>query len=258
MPDIVWNGADVPTTEISWDNLFRQSGASIVLSTGSNKEYLYDWDMSTRVSFAAGAVTITLTLSSASDCDHFWMMSHTLGSDGGTIAGEYWNGSSWSTMFSDAVPPDDKIYWLDFDNVNATKFRITVTSITACEIGHMFLGTPLVMQRGITHPFTPIGYGASSETMVYANHRGYPMGRSVRIAPQKTVMNIRGLRQEWVRDNLLDAIEHIKRFGAFGLRWSTMFPSEVCLAWLEEDIGDVRYNDPTTMSLSWKVSMVCQ
>ena len=257
MTTLVWSGSTAVLTRVSWDNIFRRTGAIVTVSAGDNKEYLYDWRVHRRFSPGAGDITITVVLLSAEAINHFWMLGHNLATDGSTIKGEYWDGSAWQTAFAAVGPSDNKMLWIDFASVVTSQFRVTILGSTAAEIGQIFVGNATNMERGISPGFTPPRRGYATDSTLYTNGGGYPIGRASRLSPFVTRMAIRDLSHEWVRDIFMPFYEHATVY-PWALQWSTLYPTETALCWTEETPEAPNYQTSIHMQLSWRINMIWQ
>lgn len=102
---------------------------------------------------------------------------HTLGSDGASVAVEYWNGSAWVTLASFA-PTDDAPIFVMLPRTVAQVWRIVITGSTAPIVGVVKFGLALQMPRRLAPGHTPIEFGRQIKMRSTYAETGNFLGRT--------------------------------------------------------------------------------
>lgn len=139
-----------------WDNIFLDGTvtASSEATNGEVENALGDstWDYWTPTGSTAN---INLSLSGSATVSALGIASHNLGTQNATISLDESEGTS-SQLFS-ISPTDDSPILVLFDSTTANDFTFYIDSAdSACSIGNIFLGDPLVIDNGILPGYTPL------------------------------------------------------------------------------------------------------
>lgn len=179
---------------------------------------------------------------------------HTLGSSSATIAFEYSvNGTDWTTVET-LAPANNSAIMIIFAEVQAQYWRIVVSGSTVPNIGSVYIGVTLDMERPIYGGHSPISLSRQTVVRPTESEKGQWLGRSVIRYGLQTSYAWKNLTAAWYRANF-DLFVREARFHPFFIAWRPAdFPLEVAYGWTSQDIQPINSGTRDLMSVSISVS----
>jgi hypothetical protein len=202
----------------------------------------------------ATATTVTYTVGVAFDFDSVGIAAHTFGSTGTEL--EIWystaaSGESFVKIY-DAIPQDDGAIFVQISSVvDARRIRLVIGDPdTTVEVGVVFAGAALQMQRPIYGGHRPITLSSNTQYANSISDSGQWLGRSITKRGYKTQGNWKYTEAEWVRLYLAPFIEGAK-LSPFFFAWNPLeYPLEVGYCWTDSDITPVNMGKRDLMEFS--------
>ena len=161
-PSVVVNSLSVPLTHarIGYDNFVP---AATVTATSAEAVWPVDSvqreNTFERWQPTSGNGSITIDNGTEKPADYIGIAAHTLGASSSTVTVEHSSdNSSWTTIET-VSPADSSAIMVIFAEVTDRYFRVSVAGSTAPQIGVIYLGVALAMQRAIYSGHTPITLG---------------------------------------------------------------------------------------------------
>jgi hypothetical protein len=184
----------------------------------------------------SGNGSITIDNGTAKSADYIGIAAHTLGSTGSTLTIEQSaNGSSW-TAIEVISPSSNQSLMLLFAEATARYFRVSVAGSTAPQIGVIYFGMALAMQRAIYSGHTPITLGRRTVKRPTKSQDGQFLGSSTIRNGLQTGFAWKHLKAQWYRDNF-DPFVKSARNKPFFIAWRpSKFPGEIGYCWSTNDI----------------------
>lgn len=200
--------------------------------------------------------TLDVDLGEAKDCDYMGIAAHNFATIGATVTAEYSTdgGSTWTTV-SEFSPGDNNPIMLIFDTITARYWRLVVDAPSGTlQMGVLYLGEALAMQRSIYGGVSPITLARRTEYNSNISDSGQWLGRTIVRKGSTASFEWRHLTADWYRENF-DPFVKAARTTAFFIAWyPSKYPGEVgyCMT-----TGDVR---PSNMGVSnlMSVSIQCE
>lgn len=187
---------DLSYARIGYNNVLTAAGSSDAEAAIIPNTY-------ERWTSASGTMQDTFQPSTSVKCNFIAIAAHNLGTKGSeivvatapTVAGTFTDRAS-------ATPSDNKPLFFLFDDVDDVEdVRVTVTGGTDREIGVVYAGEVLVMQRALYGGHTPINLSSMTEYRNAVSDSGQFLGRKVRRKGQMTSFSWQYLTPEWYREN---------------------------------------------------------
>jgi hypothetical protein len=226
-PRVGWHSLVTP------DNVFSdeaEAGHPVSL-LGNPATYLY-WKGET-----TSAQTVGVQLSTAATVNYVGLARHNLGSTGAQyIVEASGDGSSWTQLTEPRIPIDDRPLIHEFDDEFASWFRLSITpDADAPEIGVMYFGDILRLQRRIYVGHTPITYGRETTVSTGYSEEGQFLGRVVRRRMYKTSVSMQNITPDWYRSEMDPFFESATERPFFFAWRPSSYPNETGFAWLTRD-----------------------
>lgn len=179
---------------------------------------------------------------------------HTLGSSSATVVIEYSvNNTDWTTIET-LEPADNSAIMVIFPEVQAQYWRIVVSGSTIPNIGSVYIGEVLEMERPIYGGHSPINLSRQTVVRPTESEKGQWLGRSVIRYGLQTSFDWNNLTAAWYRANF-DPFVKEARFHPFFIAWRPAdFPKEVAYGWTSQDIQPSNSGTRDLMSVSISVS----
>lgn len=170
---------------------------------------------------------------SAALCDYCVIGAHTMGSNGNTLQIQYWNGSSWSGLIPSTAITSDMAIMAIFGQQTRQRWRISVSSGTAPEIGVIKFGRALQMPRPIFGGHAPLE--TARQTVLRSNYSesGEFLGRTKQRVQMATGFAWQHLSSAWVRANWRP-FQLAMETEPFFIAWRPQDYSEVALCQTDE------------------------
>jgi hypothetical protein len=223
---------------IGYENLFLDGTVTVTSeATGYPIDNALDWltyDYWRPTSTASQ--TVEVALGSAEACDYFGLAAHNFSESQPTIYFEYWDGAAWVECIGPAQQTTDAPVMGIFLEVTATKYRFRFLSSAAVpSIGVLTAGKAMQLQRGVQAAHTPITLGQEIQYLDNMSEGGQWLGRSIIATGVETVIDLKHLDADWVRDEF-DAFRVACRKQGFFWAWApTDHPTEVAYVWLMQE-----------------------
>ena len=223
---------------ILYDNLFDNAVTSLPLAQGiTNPNTFERWERS------GSDTTLTITQNTPQVIDSIAIGAHNLGTIGTTISiATSETGVSAFTTRATITPTDDKsIIVLLGSDVTAQRIRLTLGgTIVGVEIGVLYAGKALAMQRPIFGGHAPIHLNAETTYSNNASETGNWLGRTIVRNGYATSYKWQFLTDDWYRDNF-QPFAVLARKKPFFIAWRPdLYPNETAYCWLT---GDTKPNN---------------
>lgn len=196
--------------------------------------------------------TLTCTLSSAADADYLGIAGHNL--SGAVVGVEYsFDGSTWVEL-QQLSPADNSPIMLIFSTITALAWRLNILSATSTpQIGTIYIGEALAMQRQIYGGHSPITLSRQTETTPNRSEGGQWLGRSIVRKGVATTYEWKHLAALWYRQNF-DPFVKVARTRPFFIAWyPSKYPQEIGFVWTTQDIQPQNMGINNLMSVSLNV-----
>lgn len=203
---------------------------------------------------SAVPATWTCTLASAQDADYIGIAGHNLSTVGAVVAVEYsFDGSTWVEL-EQLSPADNSPIMLIFSTITALAWRLSIVSAdSAPQIGAIYIGEALVMQRQIYGGHSPVTLSRQTELSPNRSEGGQWLGRSIVRKGVATSYEWKNLTALWYRQNF-DAFVKVARTRPFFIAWyPSKYPQEVGFVWTTGDIQPQNMGIRDYMSVSMNV-----
>jgi len=177
---------------------------------------------------SAANIIWTYDHGSSEEVDYCAIAAHTLGTNGCSIAVQYWNGSTWVAITSATAVTSDEPLMVIFEPRTGTQFRFILTTGSAPEVGVVKFGSSMQMERPIYGGHAPIPM--ARQTILRSNYSetGEYLGRVKQRTYLATEYSWQNLTADWVRVN----------WPSFQLATEA---EPFWIAWRPETFGDVGF-----------------
>lgn len=172
--------------------------------------------------------------------DYIGIARHNFGSSQLTFNIQYSEsgGASWANVTSDRLVPTDDSILVYFDARNSGLFRIRIqkysSEIDAPIVGHVKLGTALVLQRRIYVGHRPATLSKKVKRQTYGSESGQYLGQVVTRSYYTSSIEQENNTPAFVRDNIVPFINHVN--GEVVVEDTA--PSTFFFAWRPSDYSD--------------------
>lgn len=199
------------------------------------------------------AATIVFDLGTAQDVDYCGIAAHNCGTKGNTITIAYSSNNSTWTNVDDTTPTDDSVILFLFTQRNYRYWRITISGGTAPDIGVIYLGTQLTMQRSTYGGHTPITLSKKTSVRPQKSEGGQWLGRSKIRQGAQTNLAFKNLTASWVRTYFEPFIDSAIDYPFFFAWRPTSYTDEVAYCWTAGDISVGNSGQADLMDTSFAV-----
>lgn len=188
------------------------------------------------------------------DVDYVAIAAHTIGSaDATVVIAHSQDGEDWTDAM--VIDPDsDNAIMALFEQVTARYWRIQISEVA--EIGVVYIGRALVMQRGIYGGHSPGTLSRQTEISPTRSVTGQFLGRSIVRQGFNTSYEWSNLTAGWYRQEFDPFVEAALR-RPFFIAWKPdRFPDEVLYAWCNDDIQPSNMGKRDLMQVGFAVEAV--
>lgn len=173
------------------------------------------------------------------DVDYCAIGAHDLGTQGATVAVEYFDGADWEEV-STATPTDDSALLLLFpEEDTASRWRIRITGTTMPRIGNIRFGSVTVLPRMSRFaPELPITEADSYVYNVNVSSEGEWLGRSVVAGGLQFEVNVANVPETFAAGEWAAFRTYCNEGGAtfFVAPKPAAYPADVAYAWPTETV----------------------
>ena len=151
-----------------------------------------------------------VTFSSTIAMDYCCIAAHTMGTNGNTLAIQYWNGSVWVDLITPTAITDDSDIFVIFPEMTQEEVRILISDGTAPEIGVVKFGSALQLERPLYGGHSPILFARRTVLKTNESETGEYLGVSKYRTYLESTFSWQNLSASWIRskwDILQRAIE---------------------------------------------------
>ena len=222
---------DLSYARIGYENLLTAAGSSDAEAALIPNTY-------ERWTSASGTMQDTFQPTTSVKVNFVAIAAHNLGTTGSeivietapTVAG------TW-TQRAGATPTTNRPLFFTFDDVDDVEdVRVTVTGGTNREIGVIYAGEVLIMQRALYGGHTPINLSSMTEYRNAVSDSGQFLGRRIRRKGQQTSFAWQYLTPEWYRENFQPFVESAKT-RPFFIQWRPDYHTdEIAFGYTTQDI----------------------
>lgn len=201
----------------------------------------------------AGAQNIDVDLGSAMDFDYVGLARHNFGTAGVTYNIQYSTDDiSYTTIEGPTVAPNDWVIIHEFDTVTARYFRIQITAVASevPEIGVLYLGEILRMQRRVYVGYTPFTFAKLSTVSSGFSESGQFLGRVKRREIYDNPIKFENLTPAFIR-TLRDFFSSAEEYPFFFAWRPDDYPEETAYCWFAGDPGVSNTGPNGDMSVSY-------
>jgi hypothetical protein len=157
-----------------------------------------------------------------------------------TVAGTF-------TTRATITPETDKPLFVTFDSTTVADVRITITNGTNREVGVIYAGTALVLQRAIFAGHSPVDLSSVTEYRNATSDTGNFLGRRIRRQGFSTSFNWSNIVDFWYRENFQPFVESAKETPFF-IQWRPdYYADEVAYGQTTGDISPQNQGGTTRM-----------
>jgi len=166
---------------------------------------------------------------------------HTLGTEGATVAVQEWNGTSWVVLVSGVSPANDDPIAFLFTAKSVDRIRLYITGTTTPQISVIHVSNalelPMRVYGGVT---TPIDMAMQTEFETTQSAEGQYLGRSILRMKRRNEFTIKNLAETYVRTTLKPFFADAREFPFFLLERPSDTPDALCYRWPDKDIQPER------------------
>lgn len=245
-PDIAFAGEEAPPFpfthgRILYDNKLLKSGVSIIASSASagfpiesitNPLTAEQWRPT------ASPATINIDFGAVESIDSIGIGAHNFATTGTTTLVEYsFDDVTWYE-FADFSAVDNKAVMLfSTSTIKARYWRMTFTySGSDPQIGAIYMGVALALQRPVYGGITPITMARKTEYVNNRSNTNQFMGRSILRQGINFSVPLKNLTAAWYRENM-EPFAKAARTTPFFYAWNPeQYPDEAGYAWTTADI----------------------
>mgnify|MGYP003635011658 FL=1 len=203
-----------------------------------------------RWALADGAVTLLLQTTAASTINYIAMAAHNLFTAGTTrinIQVSTTVGSGWFTVCDQSIISNAPIFCSLDDYLNIVEVRITFTGGTSREIGVVYAGESLIMQRGLFSGHNPINLSSMTEYRNAMSDSGQFLGRRIKRKGQQSSFAWANLTDDWYREYFQPFVVSAKTTPFF-IQWRPDYqPLECAFGYTTADISPSNQGGTTRM-----------
>lgn len=258
-PSVVTNELAVPLTHarIGYDNFVPDSTV-----TGTTEEAGFPADAVQRQTtwerWKPNSTTnqdLLIAPATSQEANYIGIAAHTLGSTGATVEFAYSVDNVTFTTIETLEPADNSAIMVIFPLADAGYWRVRIVSATSApNIGVVYIGTTLDMERPIYGGHSPINLSRQTVVRPTESEKGQWLGRSVIRYGLQTSYDWNNLKAAWYRANF-DPFVKEARFHPFFIAWRPAdYPQEVAFGWTSQDIQPSNSGTRDLMSVSVSVS----
>lgn len=143
-------------------------------------------------------------------------------------------GLDWSTVYT-GTPENNRAIMIVIDG-GVIVDSIRILHSESCELGVLFAGQYLQMQRPLFGGHSPIVLSARTEYNNSVSDSGQWLGRSITRRGVESDYSWQLLTDTWVREKFMPFVEHAKTKPFFMAWRPDLYPDEVVYGWCNEDI----------------------
>jgi hypothetical protein len=255
-PSVVVNSLSTPLTHarIGYDNIVPSA-----IVTATSAESIWPVDSVQRENTferwqpTSGNGSITIDNGTAKSADYIGIAAHTLGTTGSTITIAHSADNSTFTTIDTISPSDNSAIMVLFANTPARYFKVTLAGPTAPQIGVIYLGVAMAMERAIYSGHTPVTLGRMTEKRPTKSESGQFLGTSTIRRGLQTSFSWTNLKADWYRQ-YFDPFVKSARTKPFFIAWRpAKFPNEIGYCWSTNDITPANAGGLDYMSVSMTV-----
>lgn len=225
---------------IGWHNLVTEDNVTAteedadhpVTLLANPATYLY-WKGET-----TGEQFVTVAFGSSLTVNYVGIARHNFGTTGAQYIVEYsTNGSTWTPLTDiTTAPDDDRVIINEFVDTAATHIRLRIDPGSAIpEIGVLYVGSMLRLQRRIYVGHTPLPFGRVTTVSTGVAEDGQFLGRVLRRRMYESAVSMKNLTAAWYRSDLDPFFEAAAETPFFWSWRPDGFPNECGFAWLTND-----------------------
>lgn len=194
---------------------------------------------------------INIDLQEPKDVSYVGLGAHNLADINGTASIEYSNDAVTYTPAGTFAPGDNNpLMFISQTKILARFWRINFTGTGTLQLGVLYIGEVLVMQRPMWGGITPPQMARRTEYQNNVSDSGQWLGRSVIRKNVDVRVEWEHLTSEWYRANFEPFVKAV-RTKPFFLAWNPeRFPLEVALVWTTRDIRPVNMGVGDMLSVS--------
>lgn len=174
----------------------------------------------------------------AQDVDYVGIAAHTLGTSGCEFIMQYSSDAvTWTDFGESMIVANNAPVMILADEVSARYWRLRILSGAAPEVGVVYIGKALALQRRIYGGHTPITL--SRETMIrpQKSEGGQFLAKTIIRRGVKTSASILHITPDWYRDNFDPFVLSARQYPYFWAWYPSRFPKEVGYVWTGDDIA---------------------
>lgn len=205
-----------------------------------------------------GDHTLTHTTGGASPYGFCGIAGHNFGSAGWSVAIKSDTGSGYVDIISASIPGDDRplLFW--WTNASAQSLRVSLSGGSeAPQAAVLFFGEPLIVQRKVLPPHTPINMGRKVNATSGQSQSGNFLGSIVTGEGRSSEISFENLTDDWYRENMDEFVEYATMRNPFFYAWlPETFPQDVGYAWCTNDPKPVIHRANGMMQISLSVDGV--
>lgn len=177
--------------------------------------------------------TLQTTLGAAASADVCFIAAHSIGSSGGSLTVQYYDGAAWQDIAT-VTPTDDQPFAVVFPSISATGWGISVTGLP--EIGVAWIGPRLVIPGGVVPDYAPIWAARRVTKMAGTSRRGQWFGQRI----ERTGASMSAQFMPLDHDFALNDMESFRnRYNdGHAFVWASapsVFPADVAYCWAPDD-----------------------
>lgn len=241
---------DLKYPRIGYENLASSVIASST-ATGYRANAMLNNYTYERWSPTAYPATLVFEASEIAEMNYIGIGAHTL--SGFAVKVEIsLNGADY-TEVAEFISSTNNAIMVLFEKTEMKYVRITITGSGTAEIGVVYFGEVLVMQRSLYGGHTPILLGRETEITPHISDEGEFLGTTVVRRALKSNYNFSNLTASWIRETFDAFIQHA-RTEPFFIAWKPdTYLNEVVYGWCGADIKPSNMGKRDFMSVSFEV-----
>ena len=194
--------------------------------------------------------TWEIDLKTARPVSYVGIGAHTIGTSGAAITVEYSDDAYTWDEFGEFSPSDNTAIMFLAEEVEARYWRLSLEG-GAPEIGVIYIGPVLAMQRPIYGGHSPITLSRQTTIRTIRSRSGQFLGQDFRRRGYQTSVSFSNLEPAWLRREFDPFIEDARIYPYFFAWRPTTYPREVAYVWTADDIVPQNSGTRELMDVSW-------
>ena len=233
---------------------FYQSGTVTASTASGDKQNAYDNLLNDYWQPDSGAShTLDIDMGSATAVDVFGFYSSDFYSFTGAACKLYYSDDDITYTLAGTITPTTigpKMLLVTSSSHRYWRLQFDTTAAQQPKIQHAFIGVQMEMQRGISINYAPLALASENAPVNSESASGLFIGRSVRKAPIRSVINFKNVTSAWMRTNWPVILSALESEPFLLLPSPDNYTDEAAFCWTSGLIGTPVHTEPGLLNFS--------